>query len=317
VKKTFFIWAAICSFLLTCRIAQAQDGDFFVVISGRRISNVVVVAKSGGQYQRIQDAIDSITNASLYNPYLVVVGPGVYNERVTLKASVHLQGAGKGVTIISSDVSYDRFFSLATVALRDSTSVRDLTIWNFGTGEYNVALSASSADSVEVSDVEVYASPVPVFNGSGQSNAGIAINESNVTLNRVTAIAQFGHEYNYGLYSLNSTVKINGGSFTGRGGNWAMGIVQGGGSLSPHVLTAIGISATGEGGIFHSYGLHAVFQPSVCNITQSVLRGDSFSVHRDNASVTVTHSALVGTVSGTCTCVGVSEGTTFYTNTCP
>lgn len=66
-------------------------------------SNVVVVAKSGGDYSNIQAAINSITGASETNPYLVKIMPGTYNistESITTKPYVNIEGSGANLTKI-------------------------------------------------------------------------------------------------------------------------------------------------------------------------------------------------------------------------
>src|SRR5205823_7889565 len=50
--------------------------------------NVVVVARSGGDYISVQKALNSITDNSPTNRYLVWVAPGTYTETVTMKPYV-------------------------------------------------------------------------------------------------------------------------------------------------------------------------------------------------------------------------------------
>jgi hypothetical protein len=81
------------------------------------------VAKAGGQFTSVQAAINSITDASDSNRYLVWVAPGTYNEQVTVKDFVGLQGAGENLTkIISSDPDG------TVLTLAQGASLRDLTV---------------------------------------------------------------------------------------------------------------------------------------------------------------------------------------------
>ena len=210
--------------------------------------NVVVVAKSGGDYTTIQGAVDSITDASSINPYLVWVGPGIYNESVTLKSHVHLQGAGQENTIISSAVGdTSPIPSQATLVLASDLSVRDLTVENIGTDSFNVAILASGGiPRVVVADVTASAQ------GVGVSNYGIFsyVSGTEISLYRVTALAENGLDSNYGLLNSGSAqAALWGGSFTGNGGENAYGITN----LA--VLEASQVTAVGENGTEFNSGL--------------------------------------------------------------
>lgn len=107
----------------------------------RSLGNVVRVGTTGGDFTSIQAALDSITTAAAGNPFLVVVGPGIYLERVVMKPFVDIQGAGEGVTIIRQAGSTSPDFG--TVAAADDSELRFLTVENVGgstgsIGIYNV-----------------------------------------------------------------------------------------------------------------------------------------------------------------------------------
>jgi hypothetical protein len=230
----------------------------------RGYAGVVVVAKSGGDQTSVQVAIDSITDASAANPYLVWVAPGQYEEQVTMKPHVHLQGAGQEATIIHSSASAGWPVTEATLILASDTSLRDLTVSNNGAGLRNVALLAmAGTEGTMVADVTARA------HAGGTMNFGLFLigSGTDVALQRVTALAENATSGNYGLYNFDAAVAtLRGGSFTGRGGIEAHGIKNSGGGTA---LEAVDVTALGEDSSDYSYGLY--------NETgAAALRGGSF-----------------------------------------
>jgi hypothetical protein len=213
--------------------------------------NVVIVAKSGGDYTSVQGALDSITDAATDNPYLVWVAPGVYSETVTMKPYVHLQGAGQEATVITSSVSSGSWPpTQATLLLASDTSLRDVTVGNSGTISYSTALLATAGMTrTLVADVTARAQE------GGPRNYAIVLGGSGTgaTLQQVIALAENGSERNYGLLNHDGAAAVlRGGSFTGRGGFYAIGVVS---FDSNTTLEATGVSALGENGSADNYGL--------------------------------------------------------------
>jgi hypothetical protein len=58
------------------------------------VKGVRFVAKQGGQFDNISAAIAAITDASASNPYLILVAPGLYAEKVVLPDGISLVGLG-------------------------------------------------------------------------------------------------------------------------------------------------------------------------------------------------------------------------------
>ncbi len=63
-------------------------------ITSQQQGQVVVVAKSGGDYSTIQGAIDSITDNSISKRYTVLIYPGIYTEDIVMEDYVSLRGIG-------------------------------------------------------------------------------------------------------------------------------------------------------------------------------------------------------------------------------
>src|SRR5204863_8786745 len=90
--------------------------------------NVIVVARSGGDYTSIQKALDSITDNSPTNRYLIWVAPGTYIETVTMKPYVDIEGAGELVTkIVAAGYYYG-----ATLMGASNAELRYLTVESTG-----------------------------------------------------------------------------------------------------------------------------------------------------------------------------------------
>jgi hypothetical protein len=236
---------------------------------GTPFQNLVIVAKSGGDYTTIQSAVDSISDATAGNPYLIWVAPGVYSEAVTMKPYVHLQGSGQGATVITSDVTNPSIPpTQATLILVDNVSLRDMTVQNTGTGLHNVGLMASNGDiDILVAEVETQSQGNV---GTDSNNYAIYLTGTgtSVTLQSVTALAENGKLDAVGLYNDSGTIVtlLSGSYIASSGGEHSAGISNLGTVEAEH------ITARGENSSQWNYGIWN--QGSGAKIT---LRGGSVS----------------------------------------
>ena len=87
--------------------------------------NVIWVAPVGGQFQTIQGAIDYVfTNGK--TPAVIKVAPGTYNELITLRPYVRIEGSGKQLTRIQPTGCASPNASAVTMA--GSAQIQDITI---------------------------------------------------------------------------------------------------------------------------------------------------------------------------------------------
>jgi len=99
--KVFFLFLW---FIMSCLPISTQAADKVVVIPlfghGKPLKNIVTVVKANGKFTDPVAAVNSITDASENNPYLVVIGPGVYTLTHTpvMKPWVDITGSGENVT---------------------------------------------------------------------------------------------------------------------------------------------------------------------------------------------------------------------------
>jgi len=81
-------------------------------------------------------AVKSITDASASNPYLIFVGPGVYqiSSALAMKEYVSISGSGRSVTTIKGSFNSDYHASASVIKGADNSTLSDLTVKNTSTG---------------------------------------------------------------------------------------------------------------------------------------------------------------------------------------
>lgn len=219
----------------------ADDND------GVEYELVVTVAKSGADFTSIQAAIDSITDASSDNRYLVWVGPGRYNERVTLKNYVYLQGVEQWDTVIeyaAGSANYPP--DTATLTLSGNSRVRRLTVLSHGTAAHNTAVFApDGAAHVLLDNIYVEA------RGTGDANYGMVVMGGSTSLGITQAYigASNGASSNNGLVLEDDVnVSLTDCSIWGRGGADSSGILNWGNNanLQGDDITVEASGATGN-----------------------------------------------------------------------
>jgi hypothetical protein len=328
----------------------AQGAPKSPIASGAQ--NVLIVSPSGGNFTSIQAALNSITNNSSRNTFLIWVGPGTYNEQVTMKPYVDIEGAGEKVTKITFPGNSSA--NTGTVVGASNAELRFLTVENTGgntyaTAIYNSAASPSllhvtakaSGGSYRNTGIFSYSSSPTMNNvtaiaSGGDSNEAVDNHTSSTTMNNVTATASGGASYNTGvanLYTPSST--MNNVTVIASGGIESVGISN---YVTNPSMTNVIASASGNA----SYG--GWNRQSSPTISNSILKGDTEGLHNDGGSnVSVQNSQLTGTTfaaysdtgvtlkvggsylsggrvtgPGTSACAGnYDENYTFYASTCP
>jgi hypothetical protein len=173
VKRVIFLFL-----VLNIVPAGLMAADKVVVIpllshQSKPIKNVVTVAKSGGDFTDPVAAMASITDASETNPYLVIIGPGIYaiSRSLQVPGYVTIIGSGFEATTLTGYVSHDQdYIACALVNLEGpSSSLTDLFVQNRGGGKRSVGVFVGGYCSFRQASVYVSGSEqnVGVYTGEG------------------------------------------------------------------------------------------------------------------------------------------------------
>ncbi len=149
------------------------------------------------------NTLNGITDNSADNPYLIKIGPGVYDLGATslqMKPYVDIEGSGEKTTKITGTTS--GWPPNGTINGASNAELRFLTVENTGAGGITSALVNSSASP---SILHVTASVL-----GGTAGYAVCNMSSSPVMTNVTATASEGTNNNYGVYNTSSgTVKIN------------------------------------------------------------------------------------------------------------
>jgi len=115
----------------------------------KKYGNVIVVAKSGGDFTDPLTAINSITDASATNPYLIKIMPGVYDIGFNKLMAYHfidIEGSGEAVTKIIGSYSL-------VVQESGTSELRSLTVESVSTIGGAYALQTTYGSAARISHV--------------------------------------------------------------------------------------------------------------------------------------------------------------------
>jgi YHS domain-containing protein len=108
----------------------------------QNMKNYVTVGVSGNtDFTSIKAAVDSITDASTFNPYAVVIFPGVYFEdSITMKSGIHLFSFSLGEVLLIPNSTTQTIFvgadgsSITNIIMNGASGTGGRAIYHVGTG---------------------------------------------------------------------------------------------------------------------------------------------------------------------------------------
>ncbi len=265
-------------------------------------ANVIVVAKTGGDFNNPVDAINSIIDASRSNPYLITVSPGVYNLGTTplyMKSHVSLVGSGQKVTYIVASVDSAALIPDGGPGVlngADASEIRHITVINknYGTAHAIHNLNASPL----ISHVTAIARG---GGGSGAFKAGVWDDSgSRSILEHVTAraLGVGGASPCIGLFTRDSVTQVHGSRFVANRCDINNGVaVSEGGRVMINDSSVI--ARNSPGGIDNGIAVTSQFgMEASAEIRNSIIRGSVIAANVDSSGAPALIRIAASTVDG-------------------
>ena len=248
--------------------------------------NLLAVAKSGGDFTTITDALNSITTNSAANPFTIYVAPGVYTETVTMKPYVDIEGAGEQATKIT--FTNTGSYVTGTVVGTNNAELRFLTVESTGGSAVAYAIYNSCGSSLRITHVTAIAS-----GGWNYTSGVVTACGSSPTLINVTAIAFGASNNTIGVDSYNSLPTMTNVTASASGGTQNYGVYN---DLSSSRMTNVTAFASGETSI--NYGVYNdQSSPRMTNMTAYASGGtENYGVYNQSSSPVMIN--VIATASG-------------------
>ena len=194
--KNFMINNFIVICLFAFNIAASAHNNVVVIPllgdESKPLQNVISVAVSNGDFTDPIAALASISDESENNPYLIVIGPGVYqlSEQLVMREYINIVGSGKGITRLIGSVS-DSFNgnSSALVVGAANTTLSSLTVENIdGENGTSVGISCNGPSPVSPALIDL-----EILLSGGRDQTGLYTgNAASPTLESVDIILRDG-----------------------------------------------------------------------------------------------------------------------------
>ncbi len=291
--------------------------------------NILRVSKGGrGDYATINAALSSITDNDFHNHYLIKVAPGRYNEKITMKPYVDIEGSGINQTWIESDGG-STGINAATVVGAINAELRLLTVgshasWADPDNAFALGILHHTEGMFLLTDVEIDAA-----HATGGDCTGIYIRNGQyrITADRILIKSTCGDTAkSYGIYT-NGNIRLNNSRIRATStGSKSSTALYSAGTTATHNKTEIWnseltgyISGGGTGiarGIDNSDG-DITMRHSL--VDAGVTDPDSAAIYNNGGDTDLATSQIIGNIkniSGTLRCVYLYDNA-FNEVTCP
>ncbi len=220
------------------------------------------------------NTINAITDNSATNPYLIKLGPGIYDlgtGSLQMKEYVDVEGSGENTTTITGQIDSG---GSGVIRGANNAEIRLLAVRNNGGGTQSTAFYASRLDTLSIPPP-----PLPPI-----------VIPSTLKMTHVTASAS-GGTYNYGIVNDSSSPTMTNVTVSASGGSFSYGVVNY--SSSSATMTNVTVSASGSSDT--NYGVDNIgSSPTMTNVRVSA-SGESpfnYGVYNVTSSPTMTNVTI-------------------------
>lgn len=275
----------LIALVFTANTALAKGGGKPPPAPEPSLMNVVTVSPMYGDFTSPVEAINSILDASAINPYLIQIGPGVYElgtRQIVMKEWVTIQGSGQDATKITGLVSSGSEGPMSAIVVgSDDAAISNMTIENAG-GTVSIAIYNFHA-SPRIEQVNAIASGTSSAYGIYNSNDCSPIITNVIATASANSIASVGV-----LNFSNSSPSMTNVTASGSGGYYAHGIRN----LTSSSPTMTNVTAEGIDGATSTNGVlnEESSSPRMINVTATASSSEAYTnsgVYNDNSSPTM------------------------------